>query len=106
MLCSCPDLAVAERLARLLVEQKRAACVSIGPPVRSVYRWQGEVETADECLLLIKTSRLAYPELEALLASEHPYEVPEIVALSVSDGLPAYLNWLDENSLCGSTIKA
>lgn len=83
------------KLARELVETRLAACVTIVPGVRSVYRWQGALETASECLLVIKSSRELFARLQAALAITHPYEVPEILALPVVDGAPNYLNWLE-----------
>ncbi len=84
----------AERLASLLVERELAACVQILPPITSVYRWQGKVEQAAEFLLLIKTTREAYPELETAIGENHSYQIPEIVALPVEAGSDGYLNWL------------
>jgi periplasmic divalent cation tolerance protein len=82
------------RLAALLVERELAACVQILPPMISIYRWQGAVERANEVLLLIKTTRAAYPRLETIIKENHPYQTPEIVALPVESGLDDYLNWL------------
>lgn len=82
------------RLARLLVEQELAGCVQMLPPMTSVYRWQGQVEEASEVLLLIKTTRAVYDQLEAALKQNHPYETPEIIALPVAAGSAEYLNWL------------
>jgi periplasmic divalent cation tolerance protein len=83
-----------ERLAKLLVERELAACVQILPPMISIYRWQGAVERANEVLLLIKTTRAAYPRLETTIKENHPYQTPEIVALSVEAGSDEYLSWL------------
>ncbi|HEX5082927.1 MAG TPA: divalent-cation tolerance protein CutA [Blastocatellia bacterium] len=83
-----------ERLARLLVESELAACVQILPPMISIYRWQGAVERASEVLLLIKTTRAAYPLLESVIKENHPYQTPEILALSAEAGLADYLSWL------------
>ena len=83
-----------ERLANLLVEDELAACVQILPPMISIYRWQGSVERAGEILLLIKTTRDAYPRLEATIKQNHPYQTPEIIALPVEAGLGEYLSWL------------
>jgi len=82
------------RLAALLVERELAACVQILPPMISIYRWQGAIETANEVLLLIKTTRAAYPRLEITIKENHPYQTPEIVALPVETGSDDYLNWL------------
>ncbi|HZX30520.1 MAG TPA: divalent-cation tolerance protein CutA [Rhodocyclaceae bacterium] len=94
VLTNCPDAAVAEDIARHLVEGRLAACVNILAPCRSVYRWQGAVETAAEVPLLIKTSADRYAALEAAIQAVHPYEVPEIIALPIDQGLPAYLDWV------------
>ncbi len=94
--CTCPDQTSADRIAGLLVEQKLAACVSIMPAVKSVYTWQGKLETSEECLLMIKTTRARYPDLEQRILSLHPYELPEIIAVPIQQGLPAYLHWIDE----------
>jgi periplasmic divalent cation tolerance protein len=87
----------AERLARTLVEQRLAACVNVVPRVRSFYHWKGGLESADECLLVIKSSRDRFDGLRAALEKAHSYEVPEVLAVPVVDGAPNYLNWLSEN---------
>lgn len=92
-----PDTAQAERIARLLVERQLAACASVQAPCRSIYRWQGVVEEASEIPLLLKTTAAAYPALAAALRAEHPYEVPEIIAVPITHGLPDYLDWLRSN---------
>jgi len=83
-----------ERLATLLVEGALAACVQILPSITSIYRWQGVVERANEVLLLIKTTRDAYPRLETTIKENHPYQTPEIIALPVEAGSDGYLSWL------------
>ncbi|MGE0132238.1 MAG: divalent-cation tolerance protein CutA [Blastocatellales bacterium] len=83
-----------ERLAKMLVEGELAACVQVLPPMISIYRWQGNVEQASEVLLLIKTTRAVYSELEAAIKQNHPYQTPEIVALPIETGSGEYLNWL------------
>jgi periplasmic divalent cation tolerance protein len=97
VLVTCPP-AAADALARALVERKLAACVNRIDGVRSVYRWRGAVESAEECLLLAKTTRARYPQLEAAVRAQHPYELPEIVAVSLTCGLPAYLQWLAQST--------
>lgn len=87
----------AERIARALVERRLAACVNVVPGLVSVYRWKGNVEKDDERLLLIKTRRERLPALREALAALHPYELPELLALPVEAGSPAYLEWLDES---------
>ena len=104
--CTCPDTDTAERLAEALVEERLAACVNILPGLRSVYRWQAEVERADETLLLIKTTAGRYADLEAAVRAQHPYEVPEIIALPVVQGLPDYLAWLNAETQMGGWLPA
>lgn len=90
--CTFPDLDQARQIGAAMVERQVAACVNLLPGVESIYRWQGKVERAGEVLAVFKTTR--YSELEAALRELHPYEVPEILALPVAAGLPAYLEWL------------
>ncbi|HEY1100302.1 MAG TPA: divalent-cation tolerance protein CutA [Myxococcota bacterium] len=92
--CTAPDDGVADRIATAIVSARVAACVTILPPMRSVYRWQGTIERATEVQLLIKTRADRVKALSAAITAVHPYEVPEIIALPVSDGLPAYLRWV------------
>lgn len=94
--CTCPDRASADRIAGHLVTERLAACVTITAPVVSVYSWQEKLETTEEYLLLIKTSQSRYTELEQAILSVHPYELPEIIAVPIAQGLPAYLHWIDE----------
>jgi len=94
VLTNLPDADSAGRISRLLVEQRLAACVNILAPCTSVYRWNDTVETATEIPLLIKTTLARYPALQAALTAAHPYELPEIVAVPLLEGLPAYLAWV------------
>jgi periplasmic divalent cation tolerance protein len=94
VITNLPDRESAQRLAHLLVEKNAAACVNILPECNSVFRWQGVIESANEVPLLIKTTRSAYARLEELIRAQHPYELPEIIAVSVVSGLPAYLQWV------------
>lgn len=94
VLTNLPDRAAAMKLARALVERRLAACVNVLAEALSVYRWQGEIETASEVPMLIKTRRGLYPELEAAIREAHPYELPEIIAVPAVLGLPAYLDWV------------
>ena len=89
-----PDRAAAERLANMLVQKNLAACVNILAPCRSVYRWKDAVQYDEEHPMLIKTTRERYPALEQALREGHPYELPEIIAVPIERGLPAYLEWL------------
>ena len=93
-LCTCPDAAVAARIAEALVDERLAACVNVLPGVESVYRWDGRVERAGEVLLVIKTVRARLDALTARVVELHPYECPEVVALDIAGGLPAYLAWI------------
>jgi periplasmic divalent cation tolerance protein len=94
VLTNLPDRASAEKLADALVDGRLAACVNILAPCRSVYRWKDAVQHDEEHPVLIKTTREAYAALEAAIRSHHPYELPEIVAVPVERGLPAYLDWV------------
>ncbi|MHB9119251.1 MAG: divalent-cation tolerance protein CutA [Burkholderiales bacterium] len=89
-----PDANSAAQLGRMLVELKLAACVTQLPPCTSIYRWQGEIETAEEIPLLIKTLRRHYGKIEQAIRQHHPYELPEIMAVTIADGLPGYLAWV------------
>jgi periplasmic divalent cation tolerance protein len=88
----------AERIGQALVARGLAACVNVVPGLVSIYRWKGEVERAEERLLLIKTRRETFAALREALVALHPYEVPEVLALPIEDGHAPYLAWLDENS--------
>lgn len=95
VLTTCPDVAVAERIARILVEEGLVACVNILAPMRSIYKWRGRIEDASEYLLVIKSAQARFPEIRDRLRSLHPYELPEIIAVPIADGLPEYLAWLN-----------
>ena len=84
----------AERIARHAVTGRLAACAQVSGPLRSVYRWRGAVEEAEEWLCTLKTTRLAWPALEAAIVAAHPYENPELVAVTIDAGAPAYLEWI------------
>jgi len=95
ILSTCASEEEAERIARLLVEARLAACVNVIPRVRSFYRWKGAVESGDEWLLVIKSSRDLFEPLRLHLQKEHSYEVPEAIALAIVDGSSTYMTWLD-----------
>lgn len=101
VLCTCPDEATAGRLAGGLVEERLAACVNILPAIRSIYRWKGETQDEPEVLMIAKTTRSAYPALEAWLTEHHPYDVPEVLALPVLRGSAAYLGWVADETETG-----
>jgi periplasmic divalent cation tolerance protein len=95
ILSTCASEEEGAKLAQLLVERQLAACVSLIPRMRSIYRWNGAIESTEECLLIVKTSRELFEPLRRILEEAHSYELPEALALQVVDGSPAYLNWLE-----------
>ena len=94
VLTSLPDHEAAQALARSLVKRRLAACVNVGAPVESMYHWRGEIETAREVPVVIKTRRSSYDAVEAAIVAVHPYELPEIIAVPVIHGLAGYLDWI------------
>jgi periplasmic divalent cation tolerance protein len=94
VMTNLPNAQAAEAIASTLVKSRLAACVNLLPAVQSVYRWQGKVERATEVTLLIKTTQRHYAALEAAIRAAHPYELPEVIALPVTTGLPSYLQWI------------
>ena len=98
VLCTCPDQDTAQNIANHLVDNALAACVNILPGVLSVYRWQGNRESTQEHLLLIKTRNEVYDTLEKAICELHPYELPEVIAVPVENGLAAYLEWIDQQT--------
>ena len=97
VLSTCANEEEAERLGRALLEQRLAACVSVVPGIRSMYHWKGAIESAAECLLLIKTSREQFPNVSTTLQKAHSYELPEVLALPVLDGSVTYLEWMGKH---------
>jgi periplasmic divalent cation tolerance protein len=98
VLTNLPDRGAAEALAVRLIETRVAACVNVLAPCRSVYRWKDAVQQDEEHPVLIKTSEARYAALEAEIRAAHPYELPEIIAVPIERGLPAYLAWVDEET--------
>jgi len=96
VLCTCPDEATATGIATALLAAELAACVNCVAGIRSMYRWGGQIRDDTEVLLVIKTRAARYASLEALLRAEHPYELPEIIALPVVAGAQDYLNWIGQ----------
>jgi periplasmic divalent cation tolerance protein len=88
-------------IARIVVEKRLAACVNIVPEIRSIYFWKDKICDEAERLLIVKTRRDLYPSLESAIREAHPYEVPEIIALKIEEGLPDYLKWLRESTPAG-----
>ena len=97
-LCTVPDRESGERIAHALVEERLAACVNLVPGLTSVYRWQGKVEKEAECLLIIKTGVSRFNVLKQRIASLHPHQVPEIIALPIIHGSREYLDWITEST--------
>jgi len=97
VLTTCGSLEEARSIAHALVDRQLAACVNIAPQIESVYRWQGEVETATECLLLIKTTIDAVDRVREALSELHSDELPECIEISIEDGSAAYLEWSGES---------
>lgn len=94
VLVTCADAPQAAHIARVLVEERLAACGNIIPGLRSIYTWEGKVNDAVETLLLLKTNVERYEEVQARIKTLHSYEVPEIIAFPIDRGLPAYLQWI------------
>lgn len=97
VMVTCPSRKTADRIAQGLVSQRLAACVNIIGGVRSLFRWQGKVESASEQLLVIKTERRLFRRLQAAIKASHPYQVPEIIALPIIAGDSDYLLWIRQS---------
>jgi periplasmic divalent cation tolerance protein len=87
----------AQKIGRVLVERLLAACVTVVPQVRSIYRWEGEIEEAEEWLLILKTTRGAFERVRDAIVELHSYDVPECISLSIEDGSVAYLSWMGQS---------
>jgi periplasmic divalent cation tolerance protein len=98
VLCTCPNQDSAQRIAEQLVDQNLAACVNILPGIMSIYSWQGKRETAQEQLLIIKTTKNVYDALEKTIIGLHPYELPEIIAFNIENGNTDYLKWISDST--------
>ena len=94
VLCTCPDESISEEISTALVERRLAASVNRTVRVESTYRWKGKIERKQEHLLLIKTTAAAYSALEELIIEMHPYEVPQVIAVSIDRGPVPYLEWI------------
>lgn len=95
ILCTCPNQNSAEIIAKYLVSKHLAACVNIMPSLTSIYEWQGEIETAQEHLLIIKSQQQQFTAIEAAIKVIHPYQIPEIIAVAIEQGSAEYLKWID-----------
>jgi len=94
---TAPNLSDARRLAHAIVDRKIAACVNIVPKIESIYRWEGKVESAEECLLLIKTTAGLFERVRSTIQELHSYQVPECIALAIEAGSLAYLKWITDS---------
>ena len=94
VICTFPSAEVARQIGTALVEKQLAACVNLVPAIESIYRWQGEIETATETLALFKTTAALYPQFEFALAALHPYDVPEIIAIRPEQVAESYAKWV------------
>ena len=94
VISSFPDRERARQIGTILIEKQLAACVNVLPSVESIYRWEGKIESAEEVLAFIKSTKSRYADLEAEIRALHPYEIPEIIAFDISHGLPEYLEWI------------
>lgn len=95
-LITAPSKEIAEKIAFALVEQKLAACCSIIPGVTSIYIWEGKTEKGEEVQLIVKTRSELFPQLMAAVKALHSFQVPEIIMLPITAGLPSYLDWIDQ----------
>lgn len=95
VITTCPSMAEAETLSEKLLAARLAACINIVPGVHSLYEWQGALQREQEFLLLIKSRSECFAELQALVQANHSYELPELIAVSIEEGLPPYLHWID-----------
>ena len=96
VLVTCGSEEEAVKIAHSLVEERVAACVNLISPVRSIYRWKGKIWDEREWILIIKTQKKRFEELEKKVKSLHSYSVPEIIGLPVVEGAPSYLKWVEE----------
>ena len=97
VLCTCPDKSVGEQIARILIEKQLAACVNMIPNIQSFYQWKGELVADLEVQLLIKTSAHLFSNIQEMILQNHPYELPEIVAVRLVEGYAPYLEWVAQN---------
>jgi periplasmic divalent cation tolerance protein len=95
--CTVPDVNIAKKISRVLVEEKLAACCNIVSGLNSIYSWENKIQDETELLLIIKSRQDLFSELEQQVKKLHPYSVPEIIALPIYDGNIEYLKWMDEN---------
>ena len=95
VITTLPDGAAGEMLAKRLIEGGFAACVNISAPVASIYRWKGKIESGREVMLTIKTTAARYAAVEQVILADHPYELPDVIAVPITAGSNEYLAWID-----------
>ena len=105
LLCTCGNREEARQIARALVEEQLAACVTILPPVESIYRWQGKVEHAEEIQILIKSIGEKFAKLNQRITELHSYDTPEILSVPVAEGSDKYIRWLREETSGGAKLQ-
>jgi periplasmic divalent cation tolerance protein len=98
VMTNVPDRETALNMAQKLIGVHRAACVNVLAPCTSIYHWQGKIESAEEFPLLVKTTENRYAEVERMIKELHPYELPEIISVSIENGLPEYLQWVENET--------
>ena len=98
VMTTLPDMEASKKMAHQLLESGLAACINIIPAMTSLYIWEGKTCEGTEHLLLIKTQTHSYAALETLVRSQHPYHLPEIIAMAITHGLPDYLGWIKERT--------
>ena len=96
VLNTCPGSITAKQIAQDLVANNHAACVNIIPAIQSVFKWGNQVKNENEYLLIIKTTRENYENVEKRIRALHPYELPEVIAVPITTGLDGYLNWINQ----------
>lgn len=100
VLITCPSQDNADKIKKLLLEKKAAACINIISAVHSSFWWQDKIDEAEEVLLLAKTKNDKFNEIVSLVKQAHKYEIPEIIALPIINGNKEYLEWIDEVTIC------
>jgi len=98
VITNLPSRESALRLAETLVAARAAACVNVLAPCQSIYHWQGEIESAEETPVLVKTTEARYADVERMIRESHPYELPEIIRVPLTGGLPAYIDWVENET--------
>lgn len=102
ILTTCPNRSTAESIARLLVEQRYAACVNVIDAIQSIYCWKDKIESDEETMLVIKTTKQRYGDIESTIQSNHPYDIPEVIALDIEKGAHSYLSWITQSTKTAS----